>query len=675
VTTAVAADRRDASDESDDRAARRAHGSDRIEQAAEVAVVAALVVELVAMFGNVIARSLFDTSLLWSLEIGELALVMMTFLGGAIAYPRNEHMALHAVVQRLPARWHGSIEALCHWQVFVMAVIGCWLAWRMMLSRWDERTVYLGLSAIWSALPMLLGMALLAWFAVRRVLLRPRRQAVGTGIAAAVLVALTFAVAATIGSEGRSYALSVAFAVFALQLVLGVPIGFALLMVTLLFLYTSKIVPLSVVPINLQNGISSFVMLSIPFFILAGYVMTEGGLSRRLTHFVISIVGRFRGGMLQVIVLCMYVMSGISGSKVADVAAVGTTMKGVMHKEGYDPGETAAVLASGAVMGETVPPSIAMLVLASVTSLSIGTLFAAGLLPAAVMALCLMVLIHFRSRRRARTAATYSSREIVRAGVRAIPALVAPLILIGGIVSGIATPTEVSSTAVIYALVLSVVLYRSLKAKQLLASHGKHRSAGRHGPLHHQHGEHAVLVADAGQDSAADRRPLHDPARLGDALHDRDHRHAGADGRAARRPAGALDLRAAAAADGRGLRHRRGAVRHRPHHRHGPGRLLAADRRRHVRHLLDLRHDHGERDAAHAALSRRARDRPPADRLRTLVQPDRAAPAAHDVACSARNPWMRVLSKALRRATRRVERGGALTPHGPLDILCATTSP
>jgi tripartite ATP-independent transporter DctM subunit len=118
-------------------------------------------------------------------------------------------------------------------------------------------------------------------------------------------------------------------------------------------------------------------------------------------------------------------------------------------------------------MGETVPPSIAMLVLASVTSLSIGTLFAAGLLPAAVMALCLMLLIHFRSRGRARTAAPHSLRDIARAGVSALPALMAPLILIGGIVSGIATPTEVSSTAVMYALVLSLVLYRSLKAKPL----------------------------------------------------------------------------------------------------------------------------------------------------------------------------------------------------------------
>src|SRR5450631_4577806 len=188
----MAADDRD---EADERANRRAHRPDRIEQTAEVAVVMALLVELVAMFGNVIARSLLDTSLLWSLEVGELALVVMTFLGGAIAYPRNEHMALHAVVSRLPRRWHNSIEAFCHWQVFAMAVFGCWLAWRMMLSRWDEHTPYLGLSAIWFAVPMIVGMALLAYFAVRRVLLQPWREVIVTGVLVGLLVVAVLAIA------------------------------------------------------------------------------------------------------------------------------------------------------------------------------------------------------------------------------------------------------------------------------------------------------------------------------------------------------------------------------------------------------------------------------------------------------------------------------------------------
>jgi tripartite ATP-independent transporter DctM subunit len=452
--------------EIDPAASRRSPRRDPIEFGAEIIVVVALFGELVAMFGNVIYRFFLGSSLLWSLEIGELALVVMTFVGGAIAYPRNEHMALHAFVQRLPKRWHESIAAFGHWQVFAMALTGCWLAYQMMLSRWDEHTPYLELSAIWYAVPMILGMALLAYFALKRIVAQPRRVAIAAAIFLVALLAGVAIVDAMLGSNARTYALPIAFAIFALQLLLGVPIGFALLMVTLLYLSTSNMVPLSVVPINMQSGISSFVMLSIPFFILAGYVMTEGGLSRRLTEFVMTLVGRFRGGMLQVIVVCMYIMSGISGSKVADVAAVGTTMKDVLKREGYDSGETAAVLASCAIMGETVPPSIAMLVLASVTSLSIGTLFVAGLLPAAVMALCLMVLIYFRSAERAGNTKSASLGEITRAGVNAIPALVAPVILIGGIVSGIATPTEVSSTAVVYALALAVIFYRAVDAGQ-----------------------------------------------------------------------------------------------------------------------------------------------------------------------------------------------------------------
>jgi tripartite ATP-independent transporter DctM subunit len=441
--------------------------TDLVERAAEILVALALVGELVAMFGNVVSRAFFGSSLLWSLEVGELALVVMTFVGGAIAFPRNEHMALHVVIQRLPARWHSTIEALACWQVFAMAMVAGWLAYGMMLSRWDERTPYLGLSAVWFAAPMILGMALLAYFAVRRVLAQSGLTVLYTGLAVVAAIAALFVLSQIAGSEARSHALSAAFVIFALQLVLGVPIGFVLLMVTILYLYASNSIPLSVIPINMQGGISSFVMLSIPFFILAGYVMTEGGLSRRLTDFVISLVGRFRGGMLQVIVVSMYVMSGISGSKVADVAAVGTTMKSVMRRERYDPGETAAVLAASAIMGETVPPSIAMLVLASVTSLSIGTLFIAGLLPAAVMALCLMVLIYFRSRNRPGELKQHSMREIVSSGLAAVPALVAPVILIGGIVSGVATPTEVSSTAVMYALALSILFYRSLGPRQL----------------------------------------------------------------------------------------------------------------------------------------------------------------------------------------------------------------
>lgn len=355
----AAIDRPLAADGPSERAAR---SIDIVERIAEAVVVVALVGELIAMFGNVITRSFFGAPLLWSLEIGELSIVIMAFVGGAIAYPRNEHMALTLAVQALPSRWRPTVEALAHWQVFVVGIAGAWLAYEMMLSRWDERTPYLEMSAFWFALPMVCGMLLLAYFAVKRAFVHSVGTAVLSGVVLVAAFVLLFGAIALLGSDARQYALAIVFAVFVVQLLLGVPIGFVLLVASLVYLTTSATVPLSVVPINMQHGISSFIMLSIPFFVLAGYVMTEGGLSRRLTDFVMMLVGRVRGGMLQVVVVSMYIMSGISGSKVADVAAVGTTMKRVLRRENYDSGEIAAVLASCAIMGETVPPSIAMLV-------------------------------------------------------------------------------------------------------------------------------------------------------------------------------------------------------------------------------------------------------------------------------------------------------------------------
>ena len=209
-------------------------------------------------------------------------------------------------------------------------------------------------------------------------------------------------------------------------------------------------------PQNMVDGVSRFVLLALPFFILTGFVMESGGISRRLVMFVASLVGRLRGGLLQVTVVSMYIVSGISGSKAADVAAVGLVMRDMLEKEGYETAEAAAALAASAAMGECVPPSIAMLVLGSVTSLSVGALFAAGLIPAAVIALCLMVLIYVRALRRERApgghrrcAATCGWRS-----TQCIPASM-PVFLFAGIFTGFATPTEMSAFAVAYGLLIA----------------------------------------------------------------------------------------------------------------------------------------------------------------------------------------------------------------------------
>jgi tripartite ATP-independent transporter DctM subunit len=302
-------------------------------------------------------------------------------------------------------------------------------------------------------------------FHAGRRLLRARRAIVvaAGGIGA---VALTLALAtrpAWLPWFAGDGAITAALAAFFVTIFGGLPVGFALLLSTTVYLWLADTVPMVALPQNMVDGTGNFVLLALPFFILAGLIMERGGISLRLVRFVHALVGHLRGGLLHVMVLSMYLVSGLSGSKTADVAAVGSVMRDMLKKEGYDAGEGAAVLAASAAMGETVPPSIAMLVLGSITTLSMAALFVGGLIPAAVVAACLMALISMRARRAARSDSRRASlRTITTSAIGAILPLLMPVILFAGILFGIATPTEVSSFAVVYGLVLSCLVYREL---------------------------------------------------------------------------------------------------------------------------------------------------------------------------------------------------------------------
>ena len=180
--------------------------------------------------------------------------------------------------------------------------------------------------------------------------------------------------------------------------VVGVPVSFALMVAATAYLYVSGLGLPVAVSINMTQAMANFVLLAVPFFILVGLIMAEGGLSKRLANSLRLLIGRLYGGLLQVVIVATFIFSGISGAKVADIVAVGTPLKGVLTAGGYDMSEAAAVLAASAAAGETVPPSIAMLVFGSITSLSIAALFAAGVLPAAVISVGLMATAYLLAR-------------------------------------------------------------------------------------------------------------------------------------------------------------------------------------------------------------------------------------------------------------------------------------
>lgn len=430
---------------------------------AEAVVVVALLSELLLVLANVAARIYFQRSFLWTDEVARLVLSILAFIGGAVAYRRRDHAFVRAILNRLPRRIERGCLALTDVVVLFVAGLTFYVSIGFLASSWGEYTPIFQMPAALIGLPLPIGMALLALYAALNLRYDHRATALVVGgcftvfITGAALTRDTW-----LPLLGDDAAIITALVLFFVAILAGVPVGFVLLLSTATYLWGSGTASLVALPQTMVNGTGNFILLAVPFFILAGLVMERGGISLRLVRFIRTLVGHLQGGLLQVTVVSMYVVSGLSGSKPADVAAVGTVMRDELAERHGAP-EGAAVLAASAVMGETVPPSIAMLIVGSITSVSVGGMFVGGLVPAAVMALCLMALIYLRARASGTPRAPRAAAGVIaRAGVGAILPLLMPGMLLAGILLGIATPTEIAAIAVVYGLLLSGLIYREM---------------------------------------------------------------------------------------------------------------------------------------------------------------------------------------------------------------------
>jgi TRAP-type C4-dicarboxylate transport system permease small subunit len=435
-----------------------------LDKALEWTVGAAILAELVVILLNIMVRVVTGDSVLWTQEVSEIALLTIAFIGGAIAYPKGAHMAVQALIMRLPASWKPYLAALVDCLVFVMSAGAFALFVPTLVQQLEEKTPILQLPVFWVSLPFSIGMVLIAWFAVLKLWRQPRRAVmVATGIAAVLAAVIVLSQPLFVYASPNLLLGVVLVALFAL-LFLGLPIAFVLALASGIYLYLGGISEVSAIPIGMASGAKGFVLLAIPFFILAGTVMNSAGLTLPLAKLVDALIGHLRGGLLQVVVVTMYIFSGISGSKVADVAAVGTTMRGMLEERKYPRGEVVAVLSASAIMGETIPPSIVLLIMGSITTISTTTLFLAGFVPAAFLALVVMALVFLRAKKQGGVSspkATWRARG--SATFFAIPTLLLPVGMVVGILSGFATPTEVSSVAVAYAFVLAAAYRRGSK--------------------------------------------------------------------------------------------------------------------------------------------------------------------------------------------------------------------
>ncbi len=426
---------------------------------------AMLAVEVLLIFANTMARTLFNSSALMGVdETSTLFLVTIAFLGGAVAYSHGQFIAITMLVDRLEPGRRELARATAECVVIVIAALLGIHSVPLLLANLEEKSILLGIGYAWVTLPITLGCALFVAHALNSLLRRSPRAVIGGIVIIAVAVATLLAAKAGIAANPRVLYTLLA-ALFFAMIAGGVPVGFVLAAVGIVCVQAVGSAEMTAVVMNAQRGSGGFIFLALPFFILAGFIMDRADVGGRIVDFVGSLIGHLRGGLLQVMVVGVYLSSCISGSKAADMAAIGIPMNRKLDDHGYEPHERAALLAASAAMAESVPPSIALILLGSATSISTGALFVAGLLPAATVALCLMLLIRFRASSAGWLPAARAPRSaVVHAGRRAVLPLMMPVILIGGIVGGVGTPTEVSTFAVLYGLALGL-LYKRIDAR------------------------------------------------------------------------------------------------------------------------------------------------------------------------------------------------------------------
>lgn len=258
------------------------------------------------------------------------------------------------------------------------------------------------------------------------------------------------------------FALTV-YLIFALSL-MGLPIGLSMIASSVVYLFITG-QDMGIAAEQLLQGLNNtYTLLAIPLFILAAEIMNMGSLTDRLLRFCNAIVGRFRGGLGHVNILSSLIFSGMSGSAIADAAGVGRMVINMMTKDGrYTPAYAAAITSASAVIGPIIPPSIPLVLYGLISDASIGFLFMAGVVPGLLLAMVLMAMNAYLARvRNFPVEPPVPLRELPGITWRAIPALMMPVVLLGGIYSGVMTPTEAAAVAALYALVISVVLYRSV---------------------------------------------------------------------------------------------------------------------------------------------------------------------------------------------------------------------
>ncbi len=427
------------------------------------AAAALLILAEVCLLGwSTTARYVFDAPLPWSDELASTLFLWLSMLGAVVALRRGQHMRLTAFVRGLSPAQRARVDALALMLVAATLLTMIVPTWQHVASQFDSFTPVLGVNQSIREAALFIGVVLMLMTAIDTLVQNASLpQIAGSlAIAAATFGVLHFA-APTLEDIGNLNLIIFFVGMIGVCIAIGVPIAFAFMLSTLAYIQFTTPIPLLIVPDRLSEGMSYLVLLAVPMFVLLGALIELAGLAKAMINCLVALLGHLRGGLQYVLLGAMYLVSGISGAKAADMAAIAPTLFPEMKKRGNRESDLVSLLSASAVMSETIPPSIVLITVGSVTGVSIAALFTGGLLPAVVGMVALGIIIFFQTRHEdMSTAAHFSGGDKLRLTAIALPALILPVVIRLSVVRGIATATEVATIGVIYTIVIGIAFYR-----------------------------------------------------------------------------------------------------------------------------------------------------------------------------------------------------------------------
>ncbi|WJR81887.1 TRAP transporter large permease subunit [Bradyrhizobium sp. NP1] len=434
----------------------------------EIPAAILVVAEIVVMFASVVARYVFNRPLIWSDELAVILFIWLTMFGAVIALRRGEHMRLTTVLSLVSPRWRSWLETVAFINIIVFLVAIISPTSEYLADQWAILTSALRIHDTFRVAAIAVGVVLMLAVAVLRLFQNSSARQVLAAVVVIFLVAGALVAARPLLLAIGNLNLIVFFAgLVTVCVAIGTPIAFSFGLATLAYLSIATTAPMTIIVSRMDEGVSELILLSIPLFVVLGLLTEMMGLARALIDFMVSVLGHIRGGLSYVLIGGMFLVSGISGSKTADMAAVAPVLFPEMKRRGSRPGELVALLSATGAMSETIPPSFVLLTMGSVTGISIAALFTGGLLPAAVATLALVIMVYIRSRTEAPVGARAPRAAIVKLFFAALPALALPFIIRATVVEGVATATEVSSVGVVYTLVVGYLVYRSFDVRRV----------------------------------------------------------------------------------------------------------------------------------------------------------------------------------------------------------------